>query len=76
VTASPAMLAVQTLTRGAKRFRPRIRQVAATISMATANRAPLPDCVPKLPLRHWTVGRMPRSATLSVGSTPETSRYV
>ncbi len=53
---------------------PIIRQVAPTVSMAPANRAPLPDCVPKLPLRHRTAGRMARSATFLVGSTPGTSR--
>ena len=48
------MLAVRAPAREANRSRPCMRQVSATVSMAPANRAPLPDCVPKLPLRHRT----------------------
>ena len=51
------MRAVRTLAGEANRCTPCIRQVAATVSMAPANRAPLPDCVPKLPLRHRTARR-------------------
>ena len=51
------MRAVQAPAREANRCTPCIRQVAATVRMATANRAPLPDCVPKLPLRHRTARR-------------------
>ena len=42
----------------------------------TGKKAPLPDCVPKLPLRHRPAGRMAPSATLLVGSTRGTSREV
>jgi len=51
------MRAVQTPVRLAERSRPFTGKVAATVSMAPANRAPLPDCVPKLPLRHRTARR-------------------
>lgn len=67
------MLAVHTPFREAMMFRQRIRQVASTVSMALANRAPLPDFVPKLPVCHGAAGLMARSATWPVGSTPGTS---
>lgn len=38
-------------------FRQRIRQVASTVSMALANRAWLPDFVPKLPVCHGQQAR-------------------
>lgn len=41
---------------------PCIRQVASTVSMAPANRAPMLDFVPKRPLRHRTAGRKARWA--------------
>ena len=53
-----------------------VQAVPGTISMSLANRAPLLDCVPKLPLRDRTAVRMARSATLLVGSTPGISREV
>ena len=56
--ARPAMLVVKTPAREGNRSKPCIQQVAPTVSMAPADRAPLPDCVPKLPLRHRTAGRI------------------
>ena len=56
--ARPAMLVVKTPAREGNRSKPCMQQVASAVRTTPADRAPLPDCVPKLPLRHRTAGRI------------------
>src|SRR5712691_7901605 len=69
---SPRKAASHAAVRYSKTLRCCCFNVATTVSMLSTKREPSALCVPKLPLRQRTPGRIDLSAALLVGSTPAT----
>src|SRR5215831_18382865 len=74
--ASPRKAASHAVVRYSKTFRCCCFNVATTVIMLSTKREPSALCVPKLPLRQSTPGRIDLSAILFVGSTPATCTNV
>src|SRR5207247_7631121 len=70
--ASPRKAASHAVVRYSKTVRCCCFNVATTVSMLATKREPSALCVPKLPLRQSTPGRIALSAVLFVGATPAT----
>ena len=70
--AAPRRAASHAAVRYSKTLRCCCCNVATTVSMLSTKREPSALCVPKLPLRQSTPGRIALSAVLFVGSTPAT----
>src|SRR5207248_5084037 len=62
--------------RNSKTLRCCCCNVVTTVIILSTKREPSALCVPKLPLRQSTPGRIDRSAALLVGSTPSTCTNV
>src|SRR5215467_245870 len=73
---SPRRAASHAVVRYSKTLRCCCFSVATTVSMLSTKREPSALCVPKLPLRQSTPGRIALSAVLLVGSTPSTCTNV
>src|SRR5438128_107019 len=69
---SPRRAASHAVVRYSKTLRCCCFNVATTVIMLSTKREPSALCVPKLPLRQSTPGRIDLSAVLLVGSTPST----
>src|SRR4030095_3389385 len=74
--ASPRRAASHAVVRYSKTLRCCCFRVATTVIMLSTKREPSALCVPKLPLRQSTPGRIDLSAMLLVGSTPSTCTNV
>src|SRR5712691_11752171 len=74
--ASPRKAASHAVVRYSKTLRCCCFNVATTVIMLSTKREPSALCVPKLPLRQSTPGRIALSAVLFVGSTPATCTFV
>jgi len=74
--ASPRRAASHAVVRYSKTLRCCCFRVATTVCMLSTKREPSALCVPKLPLRQSTPGRIALSAVLLVGSTPSTCTNV
>ena len=73
---SPRRAASHTAVRYPRTLRFCCFNVITTVIMCSTKREPSLLCVPKLPLRHSTPGRIDHSAALLVGSTPSTCTNV
>src|SRR5215510_8133249 len=74
--ASPRRAASHAVVRDSKTLRCCCFRVATTVIMLSTQHEPSALCVPKLPLRQSTPGRIDLSAVLLVGSTPATCTNV
>src|SRR6516162_7925855 len=74
--ASPRRAASHAAVRYSKTLRCCCFKVVTTVIMLSTKREPSALCVPKLPLRQSTPGRIALSAILLVGSTPSTCTKV
>lgn len=74
--ARPRRYALIASTRWGNGLFPWSRHVLVTVMSLAVRSSPSGDWFPKQIFRHWTAGRMPRSATLLVGSTPSYTRKV
>src|SRR6266542_5056933 len=74
--ASPRKAASHAVVRYSKTLCCCCFNVATTVIMLSTKREPSALCVPKLPLRQSTPGRIALSAVLFVGSTPATCTNV
>src|SRR6266516_5789435 len=74
--ASPHRAASHAAVRYSKTLRCCCFNVDTTVIILSTKREPSSLCVPKLPLRHSTPGRIDLSAVLLVGSTPSTCTNV
>src|SRR5438093_9628038 len=74
--ASPRRAASHAAVRYSKTLRCCCFNVVTTVIILSTKREPSSLCVPTLPLRHSTPGRIDRAAVLLVGSTPSTCTNV